>query len=116
MKKLSELKFSHLSGVIQRALCALATFLVVFALLIAGVTPDQYDIHVGQPASKSIYATKDVEDTRDHASTARGRRKRGRAQLQERGHEREQRRADRHRAHVQRAGIAAQRISGRQSR
>ena len=63
MKKLSELKFSHLSGVIQRALCALATFLVVFALLIAGVTPDQYDIHVGQPASKSIYATKDVEDS-----------------------------------------------------
>ena len=63
MKKLSELKFIHLSGVIQRALCALATFLVVFVLLVAGVTPDQYDIHVGQPASKSIYATKDVEDT-----------------------------------------------------
>ena len=63
MKKLSEFKFGRLSNVIQRVLCVSVTFLMIFALLIAGVTPDQYDITVGEPASMSVYATKDVEDT-----------------------------------------------------
>ncbi len=63
MNKLSEFKFSRLSIVIQRVLCVAATFLLIFALLIAGVTPEQYDITVGEPAGMSVYATKDVEDT-----------------------------------------------------
>ena len=63
MKKLTELKFNHLSGVIRCVLSGLATTLVLFALILTGITPDQYDIHVGEPASKAVYATKDVEDT-----------------------------------------------------
>ena len=62
MKKLTELKFNHLSGVIRCVLSGLATTLVLFALILTGITPDQYEIYVGHPASKTIYATKDVED------------------------------------------------------
>ena len=62
MKKLTELKFNHLSGVIRCVLSGLATTLVLFALILTGITPDQYEIYVGHPASKTIYATQDVED------------------------------------------------------
>ena len=63
MKKLSELKFSALSSVIRAAIIGIITMLLLFVLILAGISPDQYDIHKGQPASKTIYATKDVEDT-----------------------------------------------------
>lgn len=63
MKKLSELKFSRFSGLIRNVLTGSATLLLLFALILAGISPDTYDIHVGQPASKAVYATKDVEDT-----------------------------------------------------
>ena len=63
MKKLSELRVSRLSGVIQCVVTALVTFILLFVLILTGITPDQYDIHVGEPASKAVYATKDVEDT-----------------------------------------------------
>ncbi len=63
MKKHADTKSSRLSGVIRSAIVGTITFLLLFALLVTGITPDQYDIHVGQPASKAIYATKDVEDS-----------------------------------------------------
>lgn len=63
MKKFSDLKICRLSGVIQSVTTGILTFLLLFALILTGITPDQYDIHVGQPASKAVYATKDVEDT-----------------------------------------------------
>ncbi len=63
MKKLSEFRVSRLSGVIQCVVTALVTFILLFVLILAGISPDQYDIHVGEPASKAVYATKDVEDT-----------------------------------------------------
>ncbi len=63
MKILSGFKASRLNGVIRTSLIGLITFLLIFVLILTGITPDQYDIHVGEPASKTIYATKDVEDT-----------------------------------------------------
>lgn len=63
MKKKNELRFSHLSGMIRNLLIGLATVLLLFALILAGISPDQYEIYVGHPASKTVYATKDVEDT-----------------------------------------------------
>lgn len=63
MKKFSEMKIGRLSAMIRCAMTGVFSCLLIFLLLLTGVTPDQYDIHVGQPASKSVYATKDVEDT-----------------------------------------------------
>ena len=63
MKKFSEMRIGRLSGVIRSVLTGLCTFLLLFGMILTGITPDQYDIHVGQPASKAVYATKDVEDT-----------------------------------------------------
>ena len=63
MKKFSELKISRLSGVIRTVLTGVITCILLFALLLTGTTPDQYDIHVGQPSSKTVYASKDVEDS-----------------------------------------------------
>lgn len=62
MKKFSELKISRLSSVIRAVLTGAITFVLLFVLLLTGITPDQYDIHVGQPSSKTVYASKDVED------------------------------------------------------
>ena len=47
---------------ISRALMLLVMFFVLFALLSAAITPDRYDIQVGQPAPNTIKASKDVED------------------------------------------------------
>ena len=63
MKMLSGFKSSRLNGVIRTVLISLISFLLIFVLILAGISPDQYDIHIGEPASKTIYATKDVEDT-----------------------------------------------------
>ena len=63
MKKLSEMKIGRLSAVVRSVLTCVVTLLILFALLWTGIIPDQYDIHVGQPATITVYATKDVEDT-----------------------------------------------------
>ena len=63
MKKAPRNKGQSFTGLIRSIVVGAAAFLLLFAMLLTGVTPDQYDISVGQPASKTIYATKDVEDT-----------------------------------------------------
>ena len=63
MKKATKLKNSRISSIIRTIIIGAVTFVLLFVLLMAGIAPDQYDIHVGQPATKTIYATKDVEDT-----------------------------------------------------
>ena len=63
MKKLSDIKSQKLHLVLRNSSIALVTFLILFFVLLTGVTPDQYDIHPGEPASKTVYATKDVEDS-----------------------------------------------------
>ncbi len=47
---------------ISRLLVGLAMFFVMFTLLSAAITPERYDIQVGQPAPNTIKAAKDVED------------------------------------------------------
>ena len=63
MKKLSDIKSQKLRLVLRNSSIVLVTFLILFFVLLTGVTPDQYDIHAGEPASKTVYATKDVEDS-----------------------------------------------------
>ena len=63
MKKHADKKISRVSGLIRSILIGAVTFLLLFVLMVTGVTPDTYDIHVGQPAAKAVYATKDVEDS-----------------------------------------------------
>lgn len=63
MKKASKLKNRRISRIIHTVVIGAVTIVLLFVLLMAGIAPDQYDIHVGQPATKTIYATKDVEDT-----------------------------------------------------
>ena len=76
MKKVPKLKNNRISGIIRTVLIGGVTIILLFVLLMAGIAPDQYDIHVGHPATKTIYATKDVEDTvttqmlRDAAASA----------------------------------------------
>ena len=63
MKKAPRNKSQSFTGLIRSIVVGVAAFLLLFTMLLTGVTPDQYDISVRQPASKTIYATKDVEDT-----------------------------------------------------
>lgn len=63
MKKLSDLRLVRLSGVIRTVCIAAGTFILLLVLLLTGITPDQYDLYVGHPSSKTVYASKDVEDT-----------------------------------------------------
>ncbi len=55
------------------ALIVVATYLLLTALLLLGVTPEQHDIQIGAPAPLDILATKDVNDvvtTEEHRDTA----------------------------------------------
>lgn len=52
MKKFSEMRIGRLSGVIRSVLTGLCTFLLLFGMILTGITPDQYDIHVGQPPAR----------------------------------------------------------------
>ncbi|MBQ3575014.1 MAG: hypothetical protein IJA26_05060, partial [Clostridia bacterium] len=76
MKKQTKLKNGRISRIIRTVIIGAVTFVLLFVLLMAGIAPDQYDIHVGEPATKTVYATKDVEDTvttqmlRDAAASA----------------------------------------------
>ena len=47
----------------RSALIALATYLVLFAMISAAITPERYDIRVGAPAPVTLRATQDVVDT-----------------------------------------------------
>ena len=56
-------KLGHLAPLVQSCGIALVTYLILGALLLLGVTPEQHDIRVGVPATMDILATKDVKDT-----------------------------------------------------
>ena len=47
---------------VSRLLVGLVMFFVMFTLLSAAITPERYDIQIGQPAPNTIKAAKDVED------------------------------------------------------
>lgn len=76
MNKSVEKNRIRVSPAIQTLLLAIIAYFLLFTMLAAGITPEQYDIHVGAPSSVTIYATKDIEDTvttqalRDQAASA----------------------------------------------
>ncbi|MCR4622310.1 MAG: HDIG domain-containing protein [Clostridiales bacterium] len=57
-KKQHRVLGSHLLG----TLIALTAFALLFVVLCYAVTPERYDINVGQPAPTTLKASKDVED------------------------------------------------------
>lgn len=64
---------ARLAPVLQNALVIAATYLLLSAMLLIGITPEQHDIQVGAPASMDILATKDVNDvvtTEEHREAA----------------------------------------------
>lgn len=63
MKKKKDRARSTFAPVLQSVLIGAVTYLLLVALLLLGVTPEQHDIRVGLPASMDIMATKDVKDT-----------------------------------------------------
>lgn len=63
MKKKRVRAKSAYAPVVQSVLIGVITYLVLVALLLLGITPEQHDIRVGLPASMDIMATKDVKDT-----------------------------------------------------
>lgn len=61
MKK--TLKVSTRKPIWRISIILLATYIGLFAMLYAGITPEQYDINVGEPAPIQILATKEVLDS-----------------------------------------------------
>ena len=52
----------QVAPMLQSAGIVALTYMVLVALLLVGVTPEQHDIRVGVPATMDILATKDVKD------------------------------------------------------
>ena len=63
MRRAAKVKGFKLAPIVQIALICAVTYLGLFAMLLSGVTPEQYDIRVGTPAPTQIKATKDIQDT-----------------------------------------------------
>ena len=63
MKKPWKIPRGEFNGMIRAALVALVTYLLLFGLVSAAITPQRYDIRVGMPADTTIYANEDVVDT-----------------------------------------------------
>ena len=63
MKKKRTRAKSAFAPVLQSVLIGVVTYMLLLAVLLLGVTPEQHDIRVGLPASMDIMATKDVTDT-----------------------------------------------------
>ncbi len=76
MRRAAKIKSLRLAPIVQIALICAATYIALFAMLLSGITPEQYDIKVGTPAPTQIKATKDIQDTvttealRDAAASA----------------------------------------------
>ncbi len=63
MKRAAKVRTGKKRPLLQVALIGAATYLALFAMLFAGITPEQYDIQVGVPSPTLIKATKDIQDT-----------------------------------------------------
>ena len=63
MKLPWKIPLSEVNNLLRTALIAVGTYLLLFVLLSAAVTPQRYDIRVGTPADATIYASEDVVDT-----------------------------------------------------
>lgn len=63
MRRSARAKGQRLGPLVQIALICAATYIGLFAMLLSGITPEQYDIKIGMPAPTQIKATKDIQDT-----------------------------------------------------
>ena len=61
MKKLKLLK-ARFGPALGTLLIGIVTYLALYAMLVATITPDQYDLRVGQVSPITVTATRDVED------------------------------------------------------
>ena len=62
MKKSKRADAMRFAPVLKKALIVAATYLLLTAMLVLGVTPEQHDIQIGSPAPLDILASKDVID------------------------------------------------------
>ena len=79
MNKKNQPRGSRRAEVLRMLLTVAVTYVITTALLLIGMTPEQYDIKVGYPASIDILATKNVTDT----VTTEANRKRAADQVEE---------------------------------
>ena len=63
MNKPTEKFRLRISPALRALLICLIAYALITVMVAGGITPEQYDIHVGSPASVTVYATKDIEDT-----------------------------------------------------
>lgn len=62
MKKKIKAKTTKIAPIFQRVSIGVVTYILLFTLVLVGITPEQHDIQVGLPATIDILATKDVND------------------------------------------------------
>ncbi len=63
----------HLAPILQKVLIGAITYILLSAMILLGITPEQHDIQIGAPATMDILATKDVNDvvtTEEHREAA----------------------------------------------
>ena len=63
MKKRNKVRAQKLAPVLQVVLICSVTYILLTAMLLVGITPEQHEIQIGAPAALDILATKDVNDT-----------------------------------------------------
>ena len=62
MKTLKKLR-ARFGAIFSTLIIGLITYLALYAMLVATISPDQYDLRVGQVSPITITASRDVEDT-----------------------------------------------------
>ena len=62
MKTFKKLK-ARFGAIFSTLIIGLVTYLTLYAMLVATISPDQYDLRVGQVSPITITASRDVEDT-----------------------------------------------------
>ncbi len=63
MRRAAKGKGLRIAPLVQNILICAVTYIGLFAMLLSGITPEQYDIKIGTPAPTQIKATKDIQDT-----------------------------------------------------
>lgn len=62
MKMKNNGKSRRIGPIVQMSLIGAATYILLFIMVLLGITPEQHDIQIGAPAAIDILATKDVND------------------------------------------------------
>jgi len=62
MKRRNTGKGRRIGPIVKMALIGVVTYILLFGMVLLGITPEQHDIQIGAPAAIDILATKDVND------------------------------------------------------